>query len=69
MIYSDGIHVYCDDWDALDKWAEKHKINKCWLHYGRIRHYDIPKKRRSEVFQDVMYISSKDIVRRYRKDA
>ena len=64
MIFSDGIHVYCEDWDMLEEWANKHNINQCWKHYGRIRHYDIPKKRRKEIFNDVIYISAQDIVRR-----
>jgi|WetSurSiteA1Bulk_404760.scaffolds.fasta_scaffold00214_14 hypothetical protein len=69
MVYSDGVRVYCQDWDALDRWAKKHNINKCYLHYGRIRHFDIPKRRRKEVFKDVIYLSNEEIIRRGKKYA
>lgn len=61
-IYCDGIHVYSPNEKRLHNWAHSHGIKRCWFHASRIRHYDIPKRRRNEKFDDVLYVTSQRIV-------
>lgn len=61
--YTDGKrHLVCLPYsiENLHKMADSLNINRCWFHNN---HYDIPKKRISEIEKMCEIVSPKDIVR------
>lgn len=66
-IYSDGIHLISDvGVEHLHLFCKEIGIKRCWYHVGRWPHYDIPKLRRKNFFEDhpeVLKVSSREIVR------
>ena len=55
-------HLVCIPYSIsnLHKMAEELEINRCWFHKN---HYDIPKKRMSEIEAKCRIVSSKAIVK------
>jgi hypothetical protein len=49
----------CVPYSVENKMAEDLGIKKCWFHKD---HYDIPKKRISEIKSKCVFVSSKEIV-------
>ncbi len=66
----DGLIFYCDNArhlvcmpysiENLHIMADELNIKKCWFHKN---HYDIPKKRISEIQNKCIIVQSKDIVK------
>ncbi len=54
MIYSDGIHLASGvSIEDLHKYCASIGIKRCWFHFGSLYpHYDIPKRRRTTIFED-----------------
>lgn len=69
MLYSDGIHIISIiSLDHLHKEMTKIGIKRCWLHNSKFKHYDIPKKKINDFFQDnlkIKKVSSKELVKIY----
>ena len=57
-------HLICVPYsiENLHRMAETLNIDKCWYHKGNFPHYDIPKKRISEITEKCIIVSSKEIV-------
>lgn len=71
-IYSDGIHIISDhSLDHLHEYCSSIGIKKCWYHSSsRFKHYDVPKKRRKNFFEDnpeVIKVTSRELVKILKK--
>ncbi len=57
-------HLICVPFsiDNLHQMARELNINECWFHSGRFPHYDIPKKRISEIQKKTTVISSRELL-------
>jgi hypothetical protein len=63
MIYCDGVHVVSDtSLQELHDWAVSVGIGLHWFHNSRIKHYDIPVRRRGEIFAGVSYAGERGLV-------
>jgi hypothetical protein len=58
-------HLICIPYniDNLHKMAQDLNINKCWYHGGKYPHYDIPKKRITEIKSQCNVIESKALLK------
>jgi len=58
-------HLVCLPYskENLHKMAEELEIARCWYHPSPYPHYDLPKKRKSEIEEKCDIVSPKDIVR------
>jgi uncharacterized protein (UPF0333 family) len=58
-------HLICLPYsiENLHKMADDLCIGRHWFHNGRIKHYDIPKRRIDEITAKCQIVSSKDIVK------
>lgn len=57
-------HLICEPYsiDNLHIMADILNIKRCWYHNCKFPHYDIPKKRISEISNKCEMISSKDLL-------
>jgi len=57
-------HLICLPYSIqnLHKMGEELNIKKCWFHNDKFPHYDIPKKRISEITSKCEIISSKELL-------
>ncbi len=63
--YSDNMrHLVCKPYsiENLHIMAQNLGIKRCWYHAGRYPHYDIPKKRISEIATKTNVISPQEIL-------
>lgn len=60
----DKRHLVCIPYsiENLHKMASDLKIDKCWFHNKKFKHYDIPKLRIDEIMSKCIIVSSKEIV-------
>jgi hypothetical protein len=66
MIYhcDEKRHLVCVPFsvDNLHKMAYDLGIKRCWYHSGKLKHYDIPKRRIKEIQDKCIIVTSKKIV-------
>ena len=64
-ICDDNRHLVCIPYsvDNLHQMAADLGISKCWFHGGDKPHYDIPKRRISEITKKCINRSSKEILK------
>lgn len=60
----DQRHLMCQPYsiENLHAMAEALNIKRCWYHYSRYPHYDIPKRRIAEVTAKCVKVSCKDLL-------
>ena len=66
VYYCDSIrHLVCIPYsvDNLHKMAEDLSIKKCWFHSTPYPHYDIPKRRITEIMAKCYVVSPKEILK------
>lgn len=58
-------HLICEPYsiDGLHEMAAQLGIKRCWFHGGKLAHYDIPKRRVSEIMSRCEVVSSREITR------
>jgi hypothetical protein len=69
--YTDGKrHLICLPYsiENLHEMADRLGIKRCWLHNGKMPHYDIPKTRLKEIESQCEIVSSKQIMNIIRGD-
>lgn len=61
----DQRHLICDPYsvEGLHKMADDLNINRCWFHNVRWKHYDIPKRRISEIQAKCQVVDTREILR------
>lgn len=61
----DNRHLVCVPYsrENLHAMAEDLGIKRCWFHSGRHPHYDIPKRRVTEIQAKCTVVSNRDILR------
>lgn len=57
-------HLICLPYsiENLHRMADDLNIKRCWFHAGKMPHYDIPKRRISEIESRCRIVSSREIV-------
>ena len=62
-------HLICEPYSIpnLHKMADELGIKRCWFHNGKFPHYDIPKRRISEIEAKCEIITSEDDIRIIKK--
>lgn len=65
MYFSDTQrHLVCWPYsvEGLHQMAAELEIKRCWFHAGKHPHYDIPKRRISEIAEKTHVVSTKEIL-------
>ena len=65
FLSDDKRHLVCEPYSVenLHLMADALGIKRCWFHAGRLAHYDIPKRRITEIAAKTEVISSRDILK------
>jgi hypothetical protein len=64
FVCDESRHLVCLPYSVenLHEMAKQLDIKRCWFHNGKLKHYDIPKRRIAEISAKCKIVTSKEIV-------